>query len=316
MDLPPYIDLPGSGEYSMPYTFTGVNQQVFVLSASLDRLKSVTDQWLNAIPGSDYRFEPLFPFVMCSPIWIDRVTSPDWNGWMHESEITFAYYVACFRGVLLDHIAVVIPYLVVDNPRAVLEGREICGYRKVSGEMEYVAGTWQPCAASTGVFKTRLPDERWQTAEVVRILPPPVYGSAVRDATWEDIHALEQLAGQTLVMDVAVAIEHGIAMFKTLSIRNVFVVQLRDAEYSASAGYQALIEMPLEITNLVYARALPDGFSVKLTDYASYPLISDLGIEVDENNVAKSLLSYQAYFNAVLQHGRVLHVGGRTAPSL
>jgi hypothetical protein len=313
MDLPPYLDLPGSYAYSNPYQLTGVNQQVFMLRASLDRLRAVTDQWLNAVPNSEYRFDPLLPLVMCTPIWIDRVISPSWpGGWMHESDLGFAYVVACSRRGLFDHIALAIPYLVVDNPKAVTAGREIYGYRKVCGDMDYVAGTWQPAAASTGVFKTTLPDEEWQVAEVVRILPPPIYGSAVRDANWEDIRALEQIVDQTLIMDVGVAIEHLMAMLANQSITNAFVLQLRDAEQPTRAGYQALIEMPMQITNLVYGRLLPDGFAVKLTDYPSYPLISDLGIEVDADNVAKSVLSYQTFYDAILQPGSVLQVGGRT----
>jgi hypothetical protein len=316
MDLPPYLNLPGSLTFAPPFSFRGVNQQVFLLRASYERLISVTDRWLNAVPNSEYRFVPLLPFVLCSPVWIDRIISPSWpGGWMHESEIDFAYFVACFRNGQLDHIAMAIPYLIVDNGRAVAEGREIYGYRKVYGEMDYVAGTWQPGAASTGVFKTSLPDEEWQQAEVARIITPPGYAAAVRDATWEDIHAIEGLVASTLVVDIGLAIEHLIALFRSQSLTNAYVLQVRDVQYPASAGYQALIEAPMQITNLVSFRFLPDGFAVKLTDFPSYPLISDLGIEVDGNNIAASVLSYQTFYDAVLQPGNVLAVGGRTAPA-
>lgn len=305
MTLPPYLDLPGSATDKPPFQLQGINQQVFVLRASYERLMIVTDLWLNAVP-SEYRYIPLLPFVLFSPIWIDRLTSPSWAGWMHESEVDFTYVVGCFRNGELDHVALAIPYLVVDNARFVADGREIYGYRKVFGELEYVAGTWQPGAAATWVLKSNQPDEEWQLAEVARLLPPPGYAAAVRDAQWEDIEAIAKLAAETLVVDVGIAIERLVMLLRGLTMPSAFVLQLRDVESPASAGYQALIEASMQVTRLGSLRFLPEGFRVKLTDYPTYPLITDLGIEVDEHGIATSLMSYQAYYDAVLQTGNVL----------
>ena len=312
MDLPPYLDLPGSATYPQPFQFTGVNQQVFFLRASRDRLKIVTDRWLNAVPNSEYRFEPLLPFVVCSPAWFDRITSPGATGWMHESEIDFAYFVTCFRNGEIDHVGVVFPYLLVDNARTVTEGREIYGYRKVYAQMEYVAGTWQPGAASTWVFPTDAPDEEWQLREVVRILTPPLYAHAVRDAKWEDLNAV---AGEVAEGAIDEAMMLLLKTLRNQYLANYYVLQVRDVQYPQSAGYQALIEAPMQIAPGGTFRLLPPGFAIKVTDYPSYPILSDLGIEVDENNVAQSLMSYQTFYDAVVQPGTVLAVGGRTTKS-
>jgi hypothetical protein len=56
----------------------------------------------------------------------------------------------------------------------------------------------------------------------------------------------------------------------------------------------------------------PSPGSRQLTDYASYPLISDLGIKVDANNVATSVMSFQTNWDCVLAPGQVLAVAGRT----
>lgn len=315
MNLPPYLELPGSRSFSPPFRFTGMNQQVFFLRASYDRLKIVTDRWLNGVPGSEYRFVPLLPFVICSPAWIDRIQASDGpRGWMHESEIDFAFFVAAFRGLELDRVAVAFAYLLVDNPQTVVEGREIYGYRKTFSTMEYVAGTWQPSAASAWVFPADAPDEEFRLTEVTRILAPPAWGSATRSATWEDFQGITSLVNSDLEVDAGMAVDRLISLFRTQVISSVHVLQVRDTQYPASAGYQALIDAPMSV-DMHSFRFLPPGFAVKLTDYASYPLISDLGIEIDANNVAQSVLSFQSYYDAVLQPGRVLAVGGRTSPS-
>ena len=71
----------------------------------------------------------------------------------------------------------------------------------------------------------------------------------------------------------------------------------------------------MQITNLISSWFLPKGFSVQLTDYASFPLISDLGIKVDANGVAESVMSFQTNWDCTLQPGQVLALGGRTTVS-
>jgi hypothetical protein len=208
---------------------------------------------------------------------------------------------------------VAIPYLVVDNPVTVATGREVFGYRKVFGEMEYVAGTYQPAAASTWLFKEFSPDSELELAEVARIVSPPAWGAATRRAETEDLKQIVELAGGDLLLDALVVGEHLLGYFRKPHLTNAYVLQIRDVASPASAAYQALIESPMEITSVHSSWFLPEGFRVQLTNYASYPLISDLGIVVDANNEAASVLSFQLNFDCLLQPGSVLAVGGRGA---
>jgi hypothetical protein len=316
MSLPPFIDLPGSSTYQPPYKITGGNTQTFFLRASYDRLVKVTDQWLNSVPNSQWKFVPLLPFVMCTPTWFDRIYwTPEGKGWMRETDFNFVYPVAVFRGLELDRICIAPAYLVVDNPFAVMMGREVYGFRKVKGEMEYMGGTYQPAAAFTWVFKSEDPNAELEWAEVARVLSPPGWPYATQRAKWEDVKAIAEVVEGDLAMDAMVAVEHFIAALKTQSMSLIHLLQLRDVEFPTMAGYQALIEAPIQIKSLNNAWVLGPDFSVKLTDYPSYPIISDLGIEVDENNIAKSHFSYQTNFDGYLQTGKVLAVGGRTSPS-
>ena len=312
MSLPPYIELPGSSTYRHPFYLQGMNAQAFYLHASYDKLVALTDKWLNSVPGSEYRSVPLLPFVFCQPVWIDSVRwTPQDAGWMRESDFNFGYFVACFRGKVLDHIAVVMAYLIVDNPLTASTGREVFGYRKVFGQMDYVAGTYQPGAASTWVYKKTGPDEELELAEVARIIPPPAYGAATRHAKFEDLLHLAELVVGDLIIDAITGIQRLIELFKAQNLPVLYLLQLRDVQDPTAAAFQALVESPMQITHVHSAWLLPDGFSIQLTDYASYPLISDLGIKVDAAGRAQSVLSFQSNFDCVLAPGTFLATAGR-----
>jgi hypothetical protein len=311
--LPNFIELPGSSVYRHPFYLYGMNSQIFVLHASYEQLVKTTDQWLNSIPGSTYRYVPLLPFVFCNPVWINEIRwMPQDQGWMREADFNFGYYVAAFEGKSFHHIAVAQAYLAVDNPYTLTTGREIFGYRKVLGQMEYVAGTYQPCAMSTWVYKKYGQDQELELAEVARINAPEGWAASTRHAELEDLKQIIELAVGDLILDAVTGVARLIETFNASTLPGVYVLQLRDVEFPQSAGFQALIESPMQITKLNSAWFLPPGFTLQLTDYASYPIISDLGIKVDANGVAESVMSFQTNWDCVLQPGNVLVLGGRT----
>ena len=310
MPLPPFIDLPGSSVYQHPFPLVGMNSQALLLHADSTQLKKSTDLWLNSVEGSEYRYEPLLPFVICNPVWINRILwSPAGQGWMRESDFNFAYYVACFKGGVFSHIAIAQAYLVVDNPLTVSTGREVFGYRKVFGTMEYLAGTYQPVAASTWIRRETGPDAEMELAEVARVIAPQGWAAATRKADWEDLKQLAEIAVGDLVFDAMTAVLHLIEHFRSQNLTVAYLLQLRDVEFPLSAAYQAIIESPMQITNFHSGWFLPPGYKVQLTDYPNYPLISDLGIRVDADGMADVALGFQTNWDCVLQPGKVVAGG-------
>jgi len=312
MALPQFIELPGSSVYRHPFPIQGMNGQALLLHADYQQLTKTTDLWLNSVAGNEYRYVPLLPFVICNPVWINRIMwTPAGQGWMREADFNFAYYVACFKGREFHHIAITQAYLVVDNPLTVSTGREIFGYRKVFGRMEYLAGTFQPIAASTWVLKEESPNAELQLAEVARILPPPGWAAATRHAEWDDLKHLAGLAAGDLALDAMTAVLALIEMFHSQNLPVIYLLQLRDIEFPTSAAYQAILESPMQITKLHSAWLLPPGYKIQLTNYPSYPLISDLGIRVDATGTAEVAIGFQTYCDCVLQPGSVAAGGGR-----
>lgn len=311
--MPLFIDLPGSSVYQHPFPLQGMNGQVLLMHADYEQLRKTTDVWLNSVPGSEYRYVPLLPFVFCNPVWINRIEwTPPGQGWMRESDFNFGYCVAAFKGDVFSHVAMAQAYLVVDNPLTVSTGREVFGYRKVFGTMEYLAGTYQPIAASTWLRKENGPDAEMELAEVARIIPPAGWAAATRNANWEDIRQLAELAIGDLVLDAMTGILHLVELFRSQNITVAYLLQLRDVAIPTNASYQAIIESPMQITKLHSAWFLPAGYRMQLTDYPSYPLISDLGIKVDANGIADVVLGFQTYWDCVLQPGRVIAGGAAT----
>jgi hypothetical protein len=248
--------------------------------------------------------------VICNPVWINRIMwTPAGQGWMRESDFNFAYYVACFKGKSFSHIAIAQAYLVVDNPLTVSTGREVFGYRKVFGTMEYLAGTYQPVAASTWVLKETSPDAEVEIAEVARVIPPAGWPAATRSANWEDLKQLAELAVGDLIFDAMTGVLHLIELFRSQNLPVVYLLQLRDVEYPESASYQAILESPMQITKFHSAWFLPQGYKIQLTNYPSYPLISDLGLRVDASGQAEVALGFQTYWDCVLQPGKVVAGG-------
>jgi hypothetical protein len=313
MSLPQFIDLPGSSSYQHPFPLLNFNTQIFILPAIWEALVAATDQWLNH-SGSLYRYVPL-PFVACNPTWISRVEWTGWpgngEGWMHETDFNFGLFVAGFKDLLIpDHFAIAQAFLVVDNPMTVIGGREIFGYRKMYGVMEYMANTWQPEAAATWVYKQFGPNEELQLAEVARVVPPEL-GRATPASLKRDTQELEKLFLEDAVMAAGIKFEHFLAAMQTPSFRIINLLQIRDAEDPRSAGYQALIEAPLEINQMNTAWVLPPGYRIKINNYPSYPILDNLGIIVDEEGMAKSVASFQLNMNCTLGTGNVLHAAGR-----
>lgn len=302
-----FIELPGSSVYRHPFPIDGMASQALLLHADYEQLVRTTDRWLNSVPGSEYRYVPLLPFVICNPVWIKKVLwTPGGQGWMRESDFNFGYYVACFKGRHFQYIAVAQAYLIVDNPLTCSTGREVFGYRKVFGTMEYLAGTYQPVAASTWVIKEPAPDAELELAEVARIIPPTNWPVNTRQARWDDLKQLIELTVGDLVFDAVTAVTHLIEMFRSQNLPVVYLLQLRDVANPTEASYQAILESPMQITKLYSAWFLGHGYKLQLTDYSSYPLISDLGIRVDATGTAEIALGFQTYWDCVLQPGKVV----------
>jgi hypothetical protein len=312
-NLPTYTNPPGSRTYQQPYTMTGCKAQFFVLKASKERLQALLDRQLNVIPGSPYTYKPLTEFVNACPMWIDKILCndpPDSNmGWMRESDFNFSFFVAAHAPgeEKVAHVGVYFPYLLVDSPVTMASGREIWGYRKMLGQLEYVPGSYQPVAASTWVLKQYDKDQSLQLAEVARILPPRDEGT---NPLLNLLGKIEQVVAD-VGMDVGIVIENIVGMFHQDNMRMIFLQELRDAQDPQRAAFQGLIESMMTMTTIRSSKLLQNGYSVKLTDYASYPLISDMGIEV-KHDVAKSLATVEVDFDCVLQNGTVLATAGRT----
>jgi len=109
---------------------------------------------------------------------------------------------------------------------------------------------------------------------------------------------LASLQGQPLTGDPD---ELAAAMLKNPTL--VFLKQFRDAQCETKACYQAVIEAPIAVdpTNASFTPLDPAQFSVKLENWASHPIASDLGIPAA--TAVTPTRAFQASFSFGIQTG-------------
>jgi hypothetical protein len=322
-----YIDLPGSLAYPHPFIQQDCSAATFVLQADSERLRKCVDLWLNVPIDSTYRYVPLLPAVFLACLNIRKMTCknpPESNwGWMQENDISLAIPLVALQNFIPTHLAFAFAYLVVDAPVTMSTGRETFGYRKSYGQLELNQILRVPIAATTPVLERYDPSSELKWAEVVRIVPPKNL-SPERGSTFTNMgHAIEEIT--KLLPDHRNVLATGgvqgqldiLSHFLTPSLSVVYLKQFRDIQFPEMACYQAVVESPMTITTFRGGGMLDSGFTVKLTDYASYPMITDLGLIPDYGSSGNGshqtftpMFGVWADFDFVLDTGRVVAESG------
>ena len=326
-----YVPLPGSAAYPHPFSQQDCTASMFVLQADWDQLCKTVDRWLNVPLNRKYRYVPLFPTVFLTSLAIPRITCktpPDCNiGFMPENDLTLSVpLVALKGGVVPTHLAMGFAYLLVDEAATMYTGRENFGYRKQFGVLTMNDKLRGPVSATTKVFKEHSPATKLEAAEVIRINLPDNLPATPRCMFTDGGKFLETLAGMFPSHHDYLGrcgLKKPFDLLKQFihpTMQVAFLKQLRDVEDPARAAYQALVESPSKVTAFRGGGLLDSGFTVTLTNYASYPMISDLGLVSDSGKVESApvqtftpLFGFWADFDFDLEEGRVIaeHGGNR-----
>lgn len=294
--LPLYVDLPGSAAWPQPFSQKQCTTTAFALQADWDTLRATVDRWLNVPVNRKYHYVPLCPAVFLTSLKVPHMTAqnPPESQWgtMQESDMSIVVPLVAMRSFIPSHLAVAHAYLAVDQAVTLYTGRESFGFRKVFGRVEESPLTRCAVAVSTTVLEKFGPDEQLQWAEVMRIHPPDNLPATPRSMFTDARHLFEAIAsllpfhapflekaGARAAFDLLSAFAHPV-------VQIAYLKQLRDIEDPRNACYQAVIESPMNVTAFRGGGMLDSGFKVTLTNYASYPMISDLGLVPDFGSAA------------------------------
>jgi hypothetical protein len=176
-----------------------------------------------------------------------------------------------------------------------------------------------PIAATTMVLKEYKPESRLESAEVIRIHVPENLPTKPRSLFTDGHKFLETLASifpshhHFLARCGVKAPFDLLKAFIRPSMQVAFLKQLRDIEVPSRAAYQALVESAATVTDFRGAGLLDTGFTVTLTNYASYPMITDLGLVSDSGSMETApvqtftpMFGFWADFDFDLENGKVI----------
>lgn len=232
--VPRYIVRDGDLPLLPPVVMGDVTLHGYVLTTSTDVL---TDLLARSFAGTGVTCTPLLPIVLVTSVRADQIRSgvrPD-DGYLTEAEFGFWLPVHLrWRGG--SATALYLPYLFVDNPAALLAGREIYGFNKIHGQFRYASDSdIDPTAVAAQVLHTLAPDSRldWLTVAAwtgAAARARPIWNSAGAALAGIASRLVSQLTTTELRMD-----------FSLPALPLVFLKQFRDAADGTSACHQAAV---------------------------------------------------------------------------
>lgn len=311
--LPPagaFVEMNGEVTFPGPIALDNTRMWAFLLEADIGALT----RWCHAsfdIPsGGEVRVLPMTGAVMMTVVDIGHgsFTEVPQMGFSKERELTFwipAVQVEERDGeTVATDFAMVLPYLVLDNPVAIASGREIFGYRKQGGRVTVPDDPDSGGKIAVDLFATRTfgPSSEQVYQRLLTLAPTGTtkdfaggnnYTAAV-EAIWD---YLKGSAGwqSSLALDFDI-LSNVIAR----RVPQLFLKQFRDVEDTRQACYQAVTEVMAEVTRFDALPGLVE-YDMVIEALDSSPIASDLGI-----SPRQTVLGVELVFDMAIQPGKVL----------
>ncbi len=268
----------------------------FFVKGDLTRLQATCDQCLNAVAQGKYTFKPLTDYVMVTftRIGKDFSTHPvdRQKGWGKEIDtsiwVPVGQYILVDGELKLDRIHWFTPYIWVDHPMTVLNGREIFGYPKYMAKFQMPETHRQADKFTMAVnaFKTYSPETEAAYHPLLEIKKDTGPDSIEEDLI--EFHSDLDFAkgifkglvklGDVFNEDVNL-LEQLIEGIESPYLPQLFLKQFPDGSGN-QAVYQALTTSPARINGFHGAGILPGEYELTLHDFASEPIADDLGLDI------------------------------------
>lgn len=298
---PKFVDIHGFGlpvepkalpqTFSAPHRGRSVRLYEFLLPAAAPALQRVCDTLFNSPSAGAVRYEPLMPLVCLSylaSVDLSAVDPPQSGiGWFREQDA-----VLWFPAVTTDTatgataVAVVPLYAFVDQPQALLTGREVQGWPKELSTLTLdltTGGDFDRLVVSTVGMQVFGPDVRGGPIDVLKVSRVPGSAGVTRAnllGSFDEVIRLAWDVGGSALDLLRPGFAHGLlAEFRSGAVPLAFLKQFRDVGDGATACYQAIVSVPIRATNIREGGLLPGTYVVELPEIASHPIASDLGLD-------------------------------------
>ncbi|MEN9578870.1 MAG: hypothetical protein RJA70_1879 [Pseudomonadota bacterium] len=271
---PAFVDRGFDLNFAPPFQTHGCRMHSFFLRADRKALRQLCDRLLNDPCGGAVRYVPAAPLVILAAAFTDHMAAASGAGGMAEVDVAFWVPVLASGGARRKReLCWLLPYVFVDSSAAAALGREVYGFPKVVADINKTVDDLGLHSLSLRALTIREPQQERPVATMDDVLRVRRSDQSPEGG----IRGLERiLATGQRALDLG--------LLKPLMNRLgpqaniVFLKQFRDVRDPSRACYQAIVEAPAQVTAYRGTNWSKLGYELKLSDAASMPIASELGL--------------------------------------
>jgi hypothetical protein len=212
-------------------------------------------------------------------------------GWASETEATLWVFTPAFVGPVPVRPAWFVPYIFVDLPLAISQGREIYGFPKEFGWFHVDTDAWNPepgdgphaDAFGLDVFGVeRFDGSPFGQKPLLRVRRQEPYARGTIATRWADYGAaLGEIVGKSWgKLDLVTRLfPRAVEELWPPTVDSVLLKQFFGAGESGQACYQSVVEVGASVAAFRGGGWLSGIYELDLHDLASHPIAADLGLE-------------------------------------
>lgn len=331
MPYPPYA---GNGvalpSLRGPYIHKDVQMANFLVQADHDRLHAFCDDYLNDRMDGDLVYRPLFGHVMLGYARLVGYAMDEAGqkmGLLEEQDLCVWVPTIALRRVggvhVPVHLAWLLAYILVDSPFAMATGREVFGFPKSMAAFDVTGGVQQPAFQINAMaFDPHDPEAMGRMEPLLTV--EPIEDKQVRppQATpWQNWEEGTKAVVPLLTGNEAGTVHHpwldkAVNLFLHVAepkVRVLLLKQFRDAIDPTRACYQAVIEAPIAVEEVLGGGLLHHAYRLTINDLPHYPIVDRLGLQM-ENGQQEVHVAFWADTRFILQQGEVMWEATGRAP--
>lgn len=317
--LPDYVERSHVGELSIrpPGVFTGAGTTIYTATGDKDAMQALASRFFDEPTGGEVTARVLGPLALFVFFNVDRLSSPAQPvGWTpnHEFSLTIPLVLEFKNSSRKARLGLWAPYVIIDNARGMVTGRESWGWFKGYGTINAPRNPTRDGIASelsTLIFKTFDPETEGSFEPLIRITPEPGTTPVIEKiehSTVETFHLCQEFLN--LLAEGVEDPDLFLNMVKLWSRHEIPAFnfkQFRSAEDATKACYQAITTCPLKITAIHGMSLLPSDLKVDITPCESHQIVEQLGFPGQSFRTGRCLFSemdYEATNGEVLWEAR------------
>lgn len=283
---PRFVEHIGMQTFPGRIDFKNVTMTSYFIEADYDKLRSLCRTFFDEPSGGAVCCVPLGNWVMASfaDMGQGRFASRPDMGWSTEKELAFWIFVGRLASpdsdVLIDAF-LYNPYLCLDNPVAMLTGREVFGFHKQAGWVSLPSQGSPTPVFHVDAFGTDVsgPDAEWKRVPLLTLVGSTAITDpgvaltglgAVVKALNQKMPQLAIKPGWPLIYEFLQSFINGFAPIG-------FLKQFRDIENPTLCSYQAICTTDMRIDTFHSATLMNPG-SLMIHPVINLPLSETLGI--------------------------------------